>query len=76
MTKSKDYSNEYRTWKAMRKLCNDEPLSKREWEDISWLSLVDRNNLQFEPGNVRWATSEAERADNLKFYQSLSPAVH
>lgn len=65
MTKSK------RVWKAMIKFADDKPLTEREWEDLSQLSLIDRNNLRFEPGNVRWATTDAERADNLAFYQSL-----
>ena len=61
----------YRTWIAMRKFCNDEPLTESEWDSLSWFSLVDRRRLEFAPGNVRWAVTEAERADNLAFYQSL-----
>ena len=60
-----------RTSTAMRKLCNDEPLTEQEWEDLSQLSLIDRNYLEFCPSNCRWATSDAERADNLTFYKSL-----
>jgi hypothetical protein len=61
----------HRTWVAMQKFCNDAPLSEQEWEDLSWLSLVDRNRLEFAPDNCRWAATEAERADNRAFYQSL-----
>ena len=64
------------TWKAMIKFANDEPLSPREWEALSWLTLINRNNLYFGPENVRWATSKAERADNLKFFKSLGPVTH
>jgi hypothetical protein len=64
-------TNEKRTWKAMMKFCNDEPLTAREWQDLSWLTLIDRNRLEFGCGNCRWAKTEAERADNLAFYQSL-----
>jgi hypothetical protein len=59
------------TWAAMQKFCADGPLTEQEWADLSWLTLVDRNRLEFAPGNCRWATSEAERADNLKFHRSL-----
>jgi hypothetical protein len=62
---------EYRTWVAIKKLCNDEFLTAQEWEDVSWLTLIDRNRLEFAPGSFRWATSDAERAENLAFYQSL-----
>jgi hypothetical protein len=55
----------------MRKFCNDEPLTEQEWEDLSALTLINRAHLVFEPGNVRWATTGAERADNLAFYRSL-----
>ena len=56
---------------AMQKFCADESLTEQEWMDLSWLSLIDRNRLEFAPGNCRWATTEAERAENLAFYQSL-----
>jgi hypothetical protein len=59
------------TWKAMQKFANDEPLTANEWNALSWLTLVDRNRLEFAPDNCRWATTDAERADNLAFYQSL-----
>ena len=55
----------------MIKFANDEPLNEQEWENLSWLTLINRDHLMFEPGNVRWATTEAERADNLIFYRSL-----
>jgi hypothetical protein len=68
--------NTRKSWLAMKKFANDEPLTRQQWEALSWLTLIDRNNLAFEPGNVRWATTAAERADNLKFFQSLGPSVH
>lgn len=52
---------ERRTWKAMIKFANDEPLTKKEWYDLSCLTMIDRTRLAFEPRNVRWATTEAER---------------
>jgi len=55
----------------MIKFANDEPLTEQEWQALSRLTLIDRTRLEFGPGNIRWATSEAERADNLAFYQSL-----
>ena len=55
----------------MIKFAADKPLTKQEWEDLSWLTLIDRNRLRFEPENVRYATTDAERADNLAFYRSL-----
>jgi hypothetical protein len=65
------FEGERRTWLAMMKFANDEPLTAEEWEDLAALSLIDRTRLVFEPGNIRWATSDAERADNLMFYRSL-----
>ncbi len=67
--------SERRTWLAMRKFCNDDLLTEREWDDLSWLTLIDRTHLVFEPGNVRWATTDAERADNLVFYRSLGASM-
>lgn len=64
-------SNEKQTWKAMLKFANNEMLTDREWEALSWLMLIDRKWLWFGPGNIRWATSDAERADNLAFYRRL-----
>ena len=64
-------SNERRTWEAMMKFASDKSLTKQEWEDLSWLTLLDRNRLEFGPENVRWAITDAEHADNLVFYQSL-----
>jgi hypothetical protein len=64
-------SGERKSWKAMIKFANDEPLTPSEWIALSWLTLIDRNRLAFGPGNVRWATTEVERMDNLAFYKSL-----
>jgi hypothetical protein len=64
------------TWLAMKKFADDERLTEQEWTALSQLTLLDRNNLYFGPENVRLASSDVERADNLKFYQSLSPVVH
>lgn len=60
-----------KTWKAMIKFADDEPLSPAEWKALSWLTLINRNNLYFGPENTRLARTEAERADNLAFFQSL-----
>jgi hypothetical protein len=65
----------HQTWLAMRKFCNDEPLTEQEFDDLSWLSLIDRSRA-FEPRNARWAETDAERADNRAFYRSLAPRVH
>ena len=65
-----------KTWKAMRKFANDESLTPAEWEALSWLTLINRDNLYFGPENCRWARTEAERADNLKFFKSLGPSVN
>ena len=62
---------EYRTWLAMKKFVDDQPLTEQEWHDLSALSLVDRRQLFFGPGNCRWARSEAERAENERFYRGL-----
>jgi hypothetical protein len=59
----------------MRKFCNDEPLTEQEFDDLSWLSLIDRSRA-FEPGNCHWATTDAERSANRAFYRSLAPRVH
>jgi hypothetical protein len=68
---------ERRTWCAIIKFCSDEPLTAEEWDDLSWISLIDRGRLAFVPGNCRWAATAAERADNLVFYKSLGgPSVH
>jgi hypothetical protein len=69
------HTAEHATWLAMKKFADDEPLTEQEWEDLSWLTLVDRTKLLFGPGNVRWATSHAERADNIAFYRSLGQAA-
>ena len=59
------------TWAAMIKFADNEPLTPSEWTALSWLTLIDRNRLEFGPGNIRWATTEAERADNLAFFKKL-----
>lgn len=64
-----------RTWRAMVKFAGDQSLTDREWDDLSYLSLVDRNHLYFGPENVKWAQTKAERADNLAFYKSLGPST-
>ena len=61
---------ERRTWLAMHRFVNNEPLTDQEWSDLGALTLVDRNLLEFGPGNCRWA-SEEERASNERFYRSL-----
>jgi hypothetical protein len=61
--------NTRKTWAAMIKFADNEPLTPAEWTSLSWLTLIDRDRLEFEPRNVRWATTEAERMDNLTFYQ-------
>jgi hypothetical protein len=63
--------NERETYAAMLKFADNKPLTPAEWTALSCLTLVDRTRLEFGPGNVRWATTEAERADNLTFYKSL-----
>jgi hypothetical protein len=69
------HENEKRIWRAMIKFSDDLPLTDREWNDLSWLSLVDRSHLYFGPGNIRWATTETERRDNIAFYKSLGPST-
>lgn len=59
------------SWLAMLKFADDKPLSPREWLALSWLTLINKRHRVFGPGNVRWATSDAERAANEKFYRSL-----
>ena len=54
-------------WAAMLKFANDEPLTEQEWEALSWLTLINRDRLAFAPDNCRWATTVAERANNLAF---------
>ena len=65
-----------RTWEAMHKFADDKPLTEQEWLDLSYLTLINRSNLYFGPENVRLATTDAEREDNRKFYQSLGPTTH
>lgn len=79
-TKKPTRSPEYRTWRAMKKYAADEPLTERDWDDLSWITLIDRTRLEFGPGNIRWATSETERAENRQFYEMLgrppNPGIH
>jgi hypothetical protein len=63
--------NKRKTWRAMLKFSQDEYLTPAEWSALSWLTLIDRNRLEFGPGNTRWATNEAERKSNLEFFRSL-----
>ena len=65
-----------KTWRAMRKFANDEAMTPAEWTALSWLTLINRDNLYFGPENCRWARTEAERADNLKFFKSLGPSIN
>ena len=69
-------AGERKVWQAMMKFADGKSLTEREWAALSELSLVDRNNLEFGPGNVRWAATEAERASNLAFYRSLAKPLH
>ena len=64
-------TRERATYAAMLKFSRGERLIEREWIALSWLSLIDRDQREFRPGNVRWAKTEAERADNEAFYRSL-----
>jgi hypothetical protein len=73
---TRKFKQERRTFNAMLKFANGEPLAEQEWADLSLLSLVDRNELHFGPGNIRWATSNAECIDNLRFYRSLRETIH
>jgi hypothetical protein len=70
----------HRVWRAMNKFSTDASLTEAEWDALSELTLMDRSTLSFERGNVRWATTDEERADNRRFYQSLGhppdPALH
>jgi hypothetical protein len=67
---------EYQAWLAMQKFTDDVPLTDAEWDALSTLTLIDRQRLVFEPGNVRWATTDAERAQNRRFYQAIGPRIH
>lgn len=78
MTKNEDEEGRLearRTWKAIMKFCDDKPLTEQEWKDLSYMSLVDRNNMTFDMDNCRWAWTETERADNLKFYKSVGRSM-
>jgi hypothetical protein len=64
-------SDERRTWEAMWKFANNEQLTDQEWEALSWLTPIDRDRLEFAPGKVRWARTDAECAENLAFYMTF-----
>ena len=64
-------SGEKQSYNAMIKFVNNEPLNDKEWEALSWLTLLNREKLEFGPDNVRWANSKKERESNLKFYKLL-----
>ena len=64
-------TKEKQTWQAMKKFADNQPLTEQEWRALAWLTLIDRSRLYFGPGNMRWATTKAEHADNLAFYRSL-----
>lgn len=59
------------TYVALEKFAANEPLYAREWIALSELSLADRSRPEWEPGNVRWAATPEERADNERFFRSL-----
>jgi hypothetical protein len=63
-------TKEKQTWQAMNKFAADQPLTEQEWQALSWLTLIDRSR-GFAQGNMRWAETDAEHADNLAFYRSL-----
>lgn len=63
--------NERKSWQAMMKFADDKSLTEKEWQALSWITLIDRLRLEFAPGNVRWAADDDERARNLTFYRSL-----
>jgi hypothetical protein len=64
-----------RAWEAMLKFADEKPLTESEWSALSRITLIDRNRLEFAPGNCRWATTDTERADNLAFYRSLGAST-
>jgi len=64
-----------KSWLAMIKFADDKPLTSSEWKALSWITLIDRDYLVFDPSNCRWAKSDEERADNLVFYRSLGSKV-
>ena len=57
---------------AMIKFCNGDLMTDQDWDALSWLTIINRQHLYFGPGNVRWATSEAERISNISFYISIA----
>lgn len=56
---------------AMLKCATGAQLDNREWDALSYITLVDRSRLEFSPDNCRYAETDAERAENLRFYRSL-----
>jgi len=64
-------TNERKAWQAMMKFAGDKSLTEREWEALSQLTMINRDGLEFAPGNIRWAASASERTSNLAFYRSL-----
>lgn len=79
MKKSKRESDRaflYALHAAMMKFADDQPLTEQDWQVLSCLTMIDKERRYFGPDNIRWAQSDAERADNLAFYQSLEPRVH
>jgi hypothetical protein len=71
MKRRAEFPTARRVWEAMIKFANGETLTEREWEALSYLSLIDRSRPEFGPDNCRWAQTEGERASNLLFYQTL-----
>ena len=71
----KSPSPEKATWLAMNKLADGGELSDQEWRDLSALSLIDRTDWTFRPGNCRWAKTEQERQSNEEFYKAIHRAT-
>jgi hypothetical protein len=57
---------------AMIKFGSGDPMVDQDWDALSWLTLINREHLYFGPGNVRWATGEAERISNISFYITIA----
>ena len=55
----------------MLKFADGKRLTAREWDALSWLTLIDRNRLEFGPDNCRWATTAGgAHRQSLRFYQN------